>query len=635
MASKYDGLARIIIQNVGGKSNVISVTNCITRLRFKLKDESKANTDVLKNTDGIITVMQSGGQYQVVIGNHVPDVLAVINEIGGFGNQSETTVVAEKQKLSPGAALIDVISGVFQPTLGVLAATGMIKGFLALFVYLQWMSNTSGTYLLLYAVADGFFHYLPILLGYTAAKKFNVNLFTGMALGAALLYATDVQALASLEPISTLFAGTSFSTNVYTTFLGIPVLMPAGGYSSTVIPIILAVWVASKIEGFWKKIIPDVVKTFLVPMLTLCIATPFVFLVVGPIASLLTSLIGVGASAAFSFSPLLAGLLVGAFWQVLVIFGLHWGLVPLMMMNLTNFGYDFVITPFFAASFAQTAVVVAVLLRTKDKKLKALCIPAAISGIFGVTEPAIYGISLPKKKPFVISCIAAAVGGAIIGATNTKIFTFGGMGVFGIPSFINNATNDITCMVWALIAVGVAMVIAFVATFVTYRDDVKKDETIVSKGGTGKGGVVTSPLKGTVIDLSEIEDEAFATGVIGKGVAIIPSEGKLVAPVDGEIYSIFPTGHAIGIKADFGAEILIHIGMDTVKLDGKYFNQKVSKGDKVKKGQILVEFDIEAIKKAGYSIATPIVITNPEEYMDIVFETNRNIEFGQELFILL
>jgi PTS system beta-glucosides-specific IIC component len=636
MASKYDALARIIIQNVGGKSNVISVAHCITRLRFKLKDESKANTDVLKKTEGIVTVIQSGGQYQVVIGNHVPDVYEAVNQIGGFGTSSDSTEGGPKQKLTPGAALIDIISGVFQPTLGVLAATGMIKGLLALFVFLGWMSDKSGTYLLLYSVADGFFHYLPIFLGFTAAKKFNVNQFTGMALGAALVYASDVLAISSFEPVSTLFAGTSFATNVYTTFLNIPVLMPSGGYASTVIPVILAVWVASKVEGFFKKIIPDVVKTFLVPMLTLMICTPLVFIVVGPVASFLTSLIGWLTTQLYDLSPLVAGLAIGASWQVLVIFGLHWGLVPIMMANLGALGYDFALAPYFAASFAQTAVIFAILFRTKDLKLKSLCVPAGISGIFGVTEPAIYGISLPKKKPFIISCIAGGIGGAIIGAASVKIYTFGGLGIFGIPTFINTKTNDITSMVWALIAVGVAMIIAFVLTLLTYKDDVAPSPSqVTAKTSAGKEQHIATPLKGAVKELSEVEDEAFANGLIGKGVAILPSEGKLVSPVDGEVATLFPTGHAIGIKADFGAEILIHIGMDTVKLEGKYFTKKVNQGDKVKKGQVLVEFDIAAIKNAGYSVLTPVLITNHEDYVDVVYETGKEINFNQNLMTLL
>lgn len=636
MASKYDGLARIIIQNVGGKSNVISVTHCITRLRFKLKDESKANTAVLKNTDGIVTVVQSGGQYQVVIGNHVPDVYDVVNQIGGFAARSEVVEEGPKQKMSFGAAFIDVVSGTFSPCLGLLAATGILKGFLALLVYFSLLTTTSGTYQILYTVADGFFHYLPVFLGFTVAKKFNMNQFTGMALGVALMYANDVLALASLEPVSTLFAGSAFATNVYTTFLGIPVLMPASGYASSVIPVILAALLASKVEKFWKKIIPDVVKNFMVPLLTLVISVPLTFLIVGPIASFLTSLIGVITSAAYGLSPLVAGLFVGAFWQVLVIFGLHWGMIPIAIANFGNFGYDFVLSPYFAASFAQTAVVVAIAIKTKDKKIKALSIPAIISGICGVTEPAIYGITLPKKKPFIISCIAASIGGGIIGAAGVNSFMIGGMGVFGITSYINPTSKDISSMVWALVGVAVGIVIAFVLTMMTYKDEAAKDHfAVANKAGSSNGGIIVSPLKGLVKELSDLEDAAFSGGELGKGVAILPKEGKLLSPVDGEITSFFPTGHAVGIKANFGAEILIHIGMDTVKLDGKYFTKKVNQGDKVTKGQVILEFDMKAIEKAGYSLLTPVVVTNHEDYADVIFETGNNIEYGEELITLL
>lgn len=632
MASKYDALARIIIQNVGGKSNVISLTHCVTRLRFKLKDESKANTEVLKKTEGIVTVMKSGGQYQIVIGNHVPDVFEVVNKIGGFSSADNYTEMP-KQKMNPGAALIDVISGIFAPTLGVLAATGMIKGLLALFVYFNIISEAGGVYQILYAVSDGFFHYLPIILGYSAAKKFNVNLFTGLALGGGLMYVDDVLKLAATTPIATIFAGTDFAANVYTKFLGIPVLLPASGYASSVIPIILAVWMASKIEKMWKKVIPDVVKTFLVPMLTLAIATPLTFLVIGPIASVLTSAITVLTNSVYGFSPIIAGIVVGALWQILVIFGLHWGVVPIGIINMSTYGRDPILSLMFAASFAQTAVVLAIILKTKNKKLKSLGIPAFISGIFGVTEPAIYGVTLPKKTPFLISCIGGAIGGAIIGGAHVYGYMIGGLGVFGIPSYINRAENDISGMLWALLAVAVAMVFSFIVTIITYKDD-KEEETSVKMSSAEKERLIT-PLKGTVKDLSEVKDEAFSGGALGNGVAIIPTEGKLVAPADGTITTAFPTGHAIGIKTDLGAEILIHIGMDTVKLNGKYFTKKVNQGDRVKKGQVLLEFDINGIKKEGYEIITPVVITNTNIYNDIVYETGKETNFGETLITLL
>lgn len=633
MASKYDALAKMIITNVGGKSNVISLSHCVTRLRFKLKDESKANTDLLKNTDGIVTVMQSGGQYQVVIGNHVPDVFEVINQHGGFG---EASALSEQQpKGSLGARFIDIISGIFQPTLGVLAATGMIKGFLALCVFFKWLEPTSGIYQLLFAVADGFFHYLPIFLGFTAAKKFNVNQFVGMALGASLMYVNDVVIMSQGAPISSMFADTAFATNVYATFFGLPITIPMAGYASSVIPIILAVYLASKVETFFKKVIPDVVKVFLVPMFTLAVCTPLTFIVVGPIASVMTSLIGIVTSAAYAFSPVIAGVFLGAVWQVLVIFGLHWGVIPLAFVNFGALGYDFILSMVFAASFAQTAVVIAIAIKTKDAKLRALSIPAIISGIFGVTEPAIYGVTLPRKKPFWISCIAASIGGGILGMAGVKTFMLGGLGVFGIPSMINPATNDISGMVWALVAVGVAMGLAFVATLLTFKDEAQATTKNSLSHDTMQNNVLVSPLKGAILGLSDIEDAAFSSGALGDGVAIMPTEGRLVSPIDGEIVTMFKTKHAIGLKSDTGIEILIHVGMNTVKLDGLHFNAKVKQGDKVKKGDVLLEFDIEAIKAAGYSMITPVIVTNSDQYADIVFEVNRDITHNEALMVLI
>ena len=634
MASKYDGLARIIIQNVGGKSNVVSLTHCITRLRFKLKDESKANTEVLKATDGIVTVLQSGGQYQIVIGNHVPDVYAVVNQIGGFGGEGAAVDSGEKEKMT----LIDIISGIFSPLLGVLAATGMVKGLLALASFCG-MSETSGTYIILYSVADGFFYFMPIFLGYMAAMKFGMNKFVGMAIGAALVYPNIVD-LTSLEPIGTIFAGTAFETNIYTKFLGFPVLLPGGGYASSVIPVILSVFVGAKIEKLWKKIIPDVVKNFLVPMCTLVVIIPLTFLVVGPIASLAASAIGWVTSGAYSLSPIIAGLIVGGFWQVLVIFGLHWGMVPIMMNNISILGYDAVISPYFTATFAQTAVIVAILIKTKDKNIRSLAVPAAISGTFGVTEPAIYGISLPKKKPFIISCIASAIGGAVIGALNVKCYIFGALGIFAFPSYIDKATNDLSSMYGALIGVVVAIVIAFVLTMITYKDEEKKpaakiEEKPAASGKSMKKSMIVSPLKGMVKPLSEVEDEAFSSGALGQGIAIEPMEGKLTAPADGTISAFFPTGHAIGMTTEDGAEILMHVGMDTVKLEGKYFTPKAKQGDHVKKGQVLLEFDIQKIKKAGYSTVTPVLITNSDQYTDIVPTDAKQANRGDTILTLL
>ncbi len=644
MASKYDGLARIIIQNVGGKDNINSLTHCITRLRFKLKDESKANTDILKATDGIVTVMKSGGQYQVVIGNHVADVYAVVCEIAHLQQEPdhEAEDVPDK-KMGIGATLIDWISGIFQPILGVLSAVGILKGVLALCVFLGKLDPNGGTYGLLYSISDGFFYFLPIILAYTASAKFGGNKFIAMAIASALCYPGMVN-LAAGEALGQLFAGTAFATSYYSTFLGMPVLLPASGYPSSVVPIIIAVYFAAKIEKGFKKIIPDVIKKFFVPFFTLLVIVPLTFLVIGPVSSILASSVSLLFSNIYEVSGLAAGLLLGLAWQVLVIFGLHWGVIPLAIINLGMYGYDSFLSPYFAASFAQSMVVLAIYIKTKDRKLKDNALGAFISGIFGVTEPAIYGITLPKKKPFIVSCIGAGIGGAIIGAAGVRSFQLGGLGVFALPDFINPAENDASGLVWVVIGVVVAMVISFVATMIIYKDDVpdnqgeikeKNESNIKGKIETDIKVVMYSPMKGEVKDLSESEDDVFASGVLGKGIAILPSEGKVVAPCNGVITTLLKSHHAIGITSENGAEILIHVGIDTVKLEGKYFTAKVKQGDTISKGQLLLEFNIDGIKKEGYSIMSSVIVTNPDEFADILYVTGQSINYNENLITLL
>ncbi len=631
---KYEQLAKDIIQNVGGKENVNSLTHCITRLRFKLKDENKANTDVLKNMDGVVTVIQSGGQYQVVIGNHVPEVYADVNAVAGLGGESSTAADTSGEKMSLFSRFIDMISGVFAPTLGVLAATGMIKGLTALLVSMGVLVNTSGTYIILNAIGDCLFYFFPVFLGYTSAKKFNMNIFIGMAIGAALVYPT-LSAVSAGKPLYTLFAGTPFESPVHITFLGIPVILMT--YSSSVIPIILSTYVGSKIEGFFKRVIPSVVRTFMVPFCTLLITIPLAFLIIGPIATWAGQLVGAGILAVYNLSPIVAGLLLGAFWQVFVIFGLHWGFVPIAINNLTNLGSDPILAGMFGASFAQTGVVLAILIKAKSKKLKSLSIPAFISGIFGVTEPAIYGITLPRKKPFILSCIGGAVGGAIIGAMGTKAYIIGGLGVFGIPSYIGPNGFDLG-FYGAIIGMIVSFILGFVLMFFTKLtdDEPETGKTEVSNNDVlVKQETVFSPMKGDVIALSQVKDEAFSTGALGKGIAIEPIEGKVYSPVDGVLTSLFSSGHAVGITSNNGVDVLIHVGQDTVKLKGKYFTPKVKQGDTVKKGDLLMEFDVEAIKAAGYVLTTPVIISNSGNYLDVIETGKKSVSYQEDLLTVV
>ena len=629
---KYHDLAEKIIDNVGGKENINSVTHCITRLRFKLKDEGKANEDVLKNMDGVVTIMKSGGQFQVVIGNHVPLVYADVLEVAGITGEA-TEEDAEKGNIFN--RLIDLISGCFQPFLGALTACGMLKGFNALFLYLKLYEAGSGTDLFLTAAGDCIFYFMPVAIGLTAARKFKVADFTGIAIGMAMVYPTiQASALGTGKPIMTLFANTILESPVFIKVFGLPII--ANNYTSSVVPVILVIWFASIIQKLAKRIIPEMVQTFLVPMFTILISVFFGFLIIGPIITFLTNILGSGFTALYEFSPILMSVTVGFFWQVLVIFGLHWSLIPLAMINLSTLGFDTILAASFSASFAQTAVVLAMFFKLKDKKLKELAIPAVISGIFGVTEPAIYGLTLPKKKPFVISMIGAAIGGLITGLLGAKSFIMGGLGAFGFVNHIDTASNDISSMVTQFIAVGVAMVFSFVATMLFWKDDEVTEETEVQNEMGVRKEVVTSPVQGNMMPLETAKDQAFAQGALGKGVVIHPTVGEVVAPFDGTVMTMFPTKHAIGLISDNGLELLIHIGLDTVQLDGKYFEAHVEQGAKVKRGDKLVSFDIKAIEEAGFSVETPVIVTNSADYLDIIETDHKEgISSSDELLTVL
>lgn len=629
---KYHELAEKIVANVGGKENINSLTHCITRLRFKLKDESNANDDILKNMDGVVTVMKSGGQYQVVIGNHVPAVYEEVVSIAGLSGDTEE----ESSGGSIFNRLIDILSGCFQPFLGALAAAGMVKGFNALLVFLKLYSNTSGTYTMLNGIGDAIFYFMPVILGYTSAKKFKLHPMVGIVIGSALCYpAVQGSALQAVFE-STAGAGAAAPYSLlglpaYDTFLGIPWV--GGSYTSSVVPVIFIIAFAAQIQKLFKKIIPEVVQTFLVPFFVLLIALPIGFLVIGPIISILTDLLSSGFQGLMSFSPALYGLILGFFWQVLVIFGLHWSVVPLAIMQITQEGFSQVLTASFAASFAQTAVVAAMFFKLKDKKIKALCPPAIISGIFGVTEPAIYGITLPKKKPFIFSMVGAAAGGLYLMLNQVTSYTMGGLGIFGILNFINE--EDASGVVNGAIGIIIAVVVAFILTFFFWKDDVVEEEIEIEIPKVMNKDIITSPVKGTVASLSTSKDDAFSSGALGKGVVISPENGKVVAPFDGTVMTVFPTKHAIGLISDNGMELLIHIGLDTVQLEGKYFETFVKQGDKVTRGQTLVTFDKEAIEAAGFSTEIPVIITNSDDYLDILEPQQKEINLNDDLITAL
>lgn len=632
---KYRELAEKIVANVDGKENINSLTHCITRLRFKLKDESKANDDVLKNMDGVVTIMHSAGQYQVVIGNHVGQVYEDVVDMTGLGGESSAPEEASGNIFN---RLIDVISGIFQPFLGALSAGGMIKGLNALLVAAGVLTAESGTYIVLNAIGDAIFMFLPIAVAVAAAKKFGVNQYVGLVIGGALCYPaiqlSTLTAGGDVQPLYTLFSGSMFESPVYMTFMGLPFV--ANDYTSSVIPSILIVWMASKLQRPLRKIIPEVIQNFFVPFFLLLIALPIGFLVIGPVITILTNMLATGFDGLLKFSPILFGLIVGFFWQVLVMFGLHWSLIPIAILQLGTMGYSTALTGMFGASFAQTAAVAAMYFRLKNPKEKALVVPAVISGICGVTEPAIYGLSLPKKKPFIFSMVGGAISGAFMTAMGVRSYVMGGLGVFGIPSYINQQTGDSSGAIYSVIAIVIASVIGFALTFFFWKDEEAVEVEEGQKAMEVRKEIVTAPVTGTMMPLSTAKDQAFAQGVLGKGVVIHPTVGEVVAPFDGTVMTMFPTKHAIGLVSDNGLELLIHIGLDTVQLDGKYFESHVEQGAKVKRGDKLVTFDIQAIEAAGYSVETPVIITNSADYLDIIeSDKQENVCNDDELLTVL
>ncbi|MFK5220631.1 glucose PTS transporter subunit IIA [Lactobacillus helveticus] len=613
MAKNYDNLAKTIIQDVGGKDNINSVVHCATRLRFKLKDEKKVNDDALKDTDGVVTVVKAGGQYQVVIGNEVADVYdAVLKEVGFPGGGQ----VPDDDGADDDSSFIDkavaLISGIFTDILAPLSAGGIIKGLVVMCASLGWLSKTSGAYQILYAIGDSIFFFLPVFLGFTAARRFHMNQFIGAAIGATLTYPSMVALASSKTILSTLFKGTAFASEVHTTFFGIPVITM--NYSSTVLPVIFTVWFASIIDHWAKKWISTVVQMFLVPVATMIIALPVAFIVIGPVMTWVGDVIGAVMQGIYNFSPIVAGILMCALWQVLVIFGVHWGIVAVTTADLAALGYDPILALSCMVCYAQVGVVLAMIKQTKEKKLKETATGAFFSGLFGVTEPAIYGVTLPRRIPFILSCIGGAISGAVIGAFHSVLYMLPSMGIFAIPAYANPKGGSMT----PVIGVVIAGVVAFVSGFILQLL-------------FGKKSVDADYNKKQAQKVAEAANEATE---VANNPIIAASEGVLHAPADGKIALVFPTGHVVGINTTDGAEVLMHIGMDTVNLQGKGFKTLVQKGQEVKAGDPLVEFNIKEIKAAGYEVATPVVVTNSKKYESINQVDNGTVEVGQEILSL-
>ncbi|MDE7312219.1 MAG: beta-glucoside-specific PTS transporter subunit IIABC [Eubacterium sp.] len=613
MAKDYTQLSKDIVKYVGGTENVISLFHCATRLRFKVKDSAAVDKENLSQLSGVIKVLESGGQIQVVIGNHVADVCEAVFQNTGLKRDAaaDGQDAGSKNLLN---TLMDTISGIFAPMLGAMSGAGMLKALLILLTTAHLLEPDMGTYRILYAAADGVFSFLPIVLALTAANKFKANSYVAMAVAMALVY-PDMSA--------------AFSAGESLTFLKIPVVLVS--YTSSVIPIIISVYVLSKLEKLLNKIIPSVLKGFTVPLVSLAVIVPMTFLVIGPIADTAGKLLASGYTGLVGLNPVIAGGILGLIWPAAVMFGVHWGFVPIVMNNIQNFGRDtlFVITG--PNNMAQAGATLGVFLKTKNKEIKELAGPTALSAVLaGITEPAIYGVTLRFKKPFFIGAIFSGIAGAIVAAAGTSAPTLLTTSVLTLPGYIG------TGFVGFLIACAVAYFGAAAVTYLFgYSDDMLPKKAAPSPAASdapapSQAGdeIIKAPVNGKAIPLSEVKDEAFAGGILGMGAAIIPENGNICAPCSGVISAMYPTGHAVGIQSDAGAEILIHIGMDTVSMDGDGFDVKVKEGQAVKAGDLLVCADLKKIQAAGLEITTPVIVTNTEDYLEIRQEATGSVRQG-------
>ena len=604
----YKKLGKDILVQIGGKENILSISHCVTRVRFVLKDEKKANDNAIKQMQGVLDVVKQGGQYQVVIGPSVKKVYDVLIKETGLSEEtlddSQANQENDKNLLTKALGLV---SSIFIPILGILSGAGMIKAMLALISVFGLLSDTDGTYIILNALSDVLFYFFPVAIGWSAAKRFGIKEIYGIVLGAFLVYPSIVAA-ATGESTQTLFSGTIFSMNYQLTFLGIPVALQ--NYASTVIPIIVIVWIASYVYKFFDTYIPDVLKMVFVPFFTLIVTGVTSLIIIGPISIVFQNILSNTVSWLINLNTGIAGFLLGAFWSILVMFGLHWAVIPFFAINVAQYGYDIINPLIFSGAPAILGATIGVAIRTRNKDTRAVSTAAAVSSFFGVSEPALYGILIPRKWVLITCLSGAGIGGAIAGLAGSKLYTFGAHGLLGLPTFINPQGID-SGFIGLCISGVVAFAFALISALII--GDKKNEASFLSKKEEDKKQIdYYAPVKGKAIDLINVEDEVFSKLVVGDGIAIQPSEGKIYAPSDAIVRVAYPTGHAIGLSGSHGEEILIHIGINTVDLRGEHFTSHIQQGMKVKKGDLLAEFDLEAIKKQGYDPTVMVIVTKTD-----------------------
>ncbi|MFS8162895.1 beta-glucoside-specific PTS transporter subunit IIABC [Lacticaseibacillus rhamnosus] len=587
-------LAKQLLKLVGGKQNINQVWHCATRLRFTLKDQNKVPKEKVEALDGVITVVEASGQFQVVIGNNVSDVYQEVVKLEpslSDGTEGPATVTHEKMTFKRAFnGLLTFISGVFTPFLGAMAGAGILKGLLSLAVVLGWLTTKSGAYQIWWAAADGIFYFLPLALAFTAAKQLKVNQFVAMAIAAAMVY-PNIVALVGKPSID---------------FFGIPVV--AANYTATVLPILLVVVVQKFLEPFFNRIWHESVRNILAPLCLLVVIVPLTMLVVGPVSSILSNGLATAIVSLNKSVPVLAGMILGGFWQVFVIFGVHWALVPVMMNNIALYGTDPMMPILLPAVLAQAGAAFAVFLKARDAKMKSLAGSSTITALFGITEPTIYGITLKLKKPFYCACVAGAVGGIIVAMSGAGANVASLASILSLPTYLGKGFSVSVIGDVVAFVLGVGLTLAFGGINAPAKNQAAA-EVVADHAET-----LAAPVKGTLVALSDVPDEVFASGTMGQGIAIEPEENVVKSPVAGTVSLVYPTGHAIGITSDKGAEILIHIGIDTVNLKGKHFKALIEQGQKVTVGTPLVEFDYQAIQAAGYAPTVMMIVTNSDQY---------------------
>lgn len=625
-------VAQRILEEVGGKENISSLTHCFTRLRFVLKDKSKANKEVISNLEGVIQVVEASGQFQIVLGNKVEKIY---DELMPMVGELEETNNDNGEKIGIGTKILNTVAAIFTPTVPAIAASGMLKGILAVAALIGLNMygvdiKTYNTYIILNAASDALFYFMPIILARSAAKVFKTNDYIVMILGATLCYPAIVDLMTGENPV---------------TLFGIGITQ--ANYVSSVVPIIIAVFVLAYVEGFVKKIMPEVLKVIMVPTLSLLVMVPATLMIFGPIGIYFGNVVNWAYYYIMGLSPILLGAFIGGIWCVLVIFGAHRAIIPIGINDVAKTGRQNLLAFAGAANFSQAGAALGVFLKTKNKNLKTVAASATVTALFGITEPAIYGANLRLKKPMIYAVISGALGGALMGWGGSYGNAFANQGVLTIPVYAEAGTKAFVCyLLGCLIAFGGACIMTVVLGFKdlpeenakkvqeTLTDAVKEainDDLVFEDSDL----VVDSPVEGRTISLADVPDEVFASGAMGKGIAVYPSKGEIVAPMDATVSVLYPTMHAIGLTLDNGVEMLIHIGIDTVNLDGKFFEKHANVGEHLTKGQRIVSFDMQGIEAAGYDLTTSVIITNSNNYVAIGSTKDNHIETNSNLLFLL